>query len=73
MKKKYRFKKGDKVMCINSSFGDVYKKGDIYEVRKHAINSDTLYTTFDNRGSITNGWYATNFIPAYQLILNFGE
>lgn len=73
MKKKYRFKKGDKVMCIRSSLGTAYKMGNIYEVKKHRIYSDTLYTTFDNRGSITNGWYATNFIPAYQRIFNFGE
>lgn len=76
MKKKYRFKKGDKVMCTNSiGIGGSYLNTHIYEVKRvyMQFGEERIDTVLDSKGSTTNGWSARYFIPAYQQQFNFGE
>jgi len=54
-----RFKAGDKVRCVNSSWGSAYRAGEIYEVRVASIGR--ISTVLDSVGSTTNGWGDHNF------------
>lgn len=54
-----KFKDGQKVRCINSSWGSTYQAGKIYEVRKASVGH--ISTVLDSVGSTTNGWGDHNF------------
>jgi len=76
MKKRFRFKKGDDVICIaHSGSSGAYLYNEIYRVSKvyEQWNEERINTYLDSKGSTTNGWCAKYFIPAYQLTFNFGE
>jgi hypothetical protein len=54
-----KFKDGQKVRCIHSSWGAAYKAGEIYEVRKASVGH--ISTVRDSVGSTTNGWSDVHF------------
>lgn len=58
---KPKFKAGDKVRALRSSYCNDYKKGGVYEVREYLADSDRLRTVLDEHGSNNNGWHASNF------------
>lgn len=77
MKKKFRFKVGDTVICIADKklSSNAYLFGHTYGVRRvyYDFGEERISTVLDSKGSITNGWSAKYFIPARQYIFDFGE
>ena len=59
-----KFKAGDKVRAVRSSYGEDYVAGHIYEVREYVVEYDHIRTVLDEVGSTSNGWGAHNFEPA---------
>lgn len=54
------FKAGDRIRCLRNAHGS-YSEGTEYIVAQ--VYSDTVYTTLDDGGSNSNGWYYEHFEP----------
>ncbi|RWN51428.1 MAG: hypothetical protein EOS04_24465 [Mesorhizobium sp.] len=59
-----KFAVGDKVRALETSYGEDYKKGNVYTVKSVSFEFDNLTTEFDEKGSTSNGWRASAFEPA---------
>lgn len=57
-----KFKVGDKVRALKTTFSGDYKAGEIYEVREALVGH--VKTVRDSFGSTSNGWGDHNFEPA---------